>query len=142
MQPHALPPDQSRADGLVAPTARPCPLRCVGGIKGGAQNGAALALLLLLAACAPNLGDKPAPQDPANFATAESFKAPAADWPKQDWWKAYGDPQLDGLIEEALKDSPSLKAAAARVRAAEAEAGTAQADLWPTLNASGELQEY
>jgi NodT family efflux transporter outer membrane factor (OMF) lipoprotein len=81
------------------------------------------------------------PQDPARFATAESFKAPAADWPKQDWWKSYGDPQLDALIEEALKDSPSLKIAAARVRAAEAEAGIAEADLWPTLNASGSLQE-
>jgi NodT family efflux transporter outer membrane factor (OMF) lipoprotein len=112
------------------------------GIKGGARNGAALALLFLLAACAPNLGDKPVPQDPAEFATTESFKAPVADWPKEDWWKSYGDPQLDALIAEALQDSPSLKVAAARVRAAEAEAGIAEADLWPTLNASGSLQEY
>lgn len=141
MQPHRLPPACNCADGLVNPTARPHPLRRAGGIKGGARNGAALALLLLLGACAPNLGDKPVPQDPASFATAESFKAPAADWPQQDWWKSYGDPQLDGLIEEALKDSPSLKIAAARVRAAEAEAGIAEADLWPTLNASGSLQE-
>lgn len=140
MQP--IPPDPSRADGLAHPTARPHPLRRVGGIKGGARNGAALALLFLLTACAPNLGDKPVPQNPADFATAESFKAPAADWPKEDWWKSYGDPQLDALIAEALKDSPSLKAAAARLRAAEAEAGIAEADLWPTLNASGQLQEY
>jgi NodT family efflux transporter outer membrane factor (OMF) lipoprotein len=98
--------------------------------------------LFLLTACAPNLGDKPVPQDPVNFATAESFKAPVTDWPKEEWWKAYGDLQLDALIAEALQDSPSLKIAAARVRAAAAEAGITEADLWPTLNASGQLQEY
>lgn len=142
MLPHPIPPDPSRADAFAAPTARPHPLRRAGGIKGGARNGAALALLFLLAACAPNLGEKPLPQDPAQFATAESFKAPVAEWPNEAWWKSYGDPQLDALIDEALKDSPSLKVAAARLRAATAEAGIAEADLWPTLNASGQLQEY
>ena len=37
-----------------------------------------------------------------------------------DWWKQFGDQKLDGLIEEALANSPSLVAAGARVRVAAA----------------------
>jgi len=39
-------------------------------------------------------------------------------WPGRDWWTAYADPQLDQLIREGLRDSPSLKIAAARTRSA------------------------
>lgn len=37
-----------------------------------------------------------------------------------DWWKAFGDPQLDTLMDEALRDSPSLAQALGRVRLAQA----------------------
>ena len=67
--------------------------------------------------------------------------APEASWPEETWWKAYGDPQLDGLIDEALKDSPDLKMAAARVRAAEAMADISEAMLWPTIVGDGTLME-
>ena len=93
---------------------------------------AALALFSL-AACAPNLGDKPEIQPPGNYETAKSFAAPVAAWPQEAWWKAYGDPQLDQLSEEALAGSPDLKMAAARVRAAEAMADISEAMLWPTV---------
>ena len=93
---------------------------------------AALALLLLTG-CAPNLGAPPVIQPPANYQTTKSFSAPAAVWPEESWWKAYGDPQLDGLIEEALAGSPDLKMAAARVRATEAMADISEAMLWPTV---------
>jgi NodT family efflux transporter outer membrane factor (OMF) lipoprotein len=99
------------------------------------------AAVLTLAACAPDIGAMPKPLDSSSLAAAESLKAPTAEWPHEDWWKAYGDPQLDELIDEALKDSPTLKIADARVRAAVAEAGIAEADLWPTLTASGNLLE-
>ena len=36
------------------------------------------------------------------------------------WWKELGDPQLDRLIEQGLAENPSLVAALARVRRAEA----------------------
>ena len=101
---------------------------------------AALALLLL-AGCAPNLGEMPQVQPPAAYETAKSFAAPAADWPSDTWWKAYGDPQLDQLIDEALAGSPDLKIAAARVRGAEAMADIAGANLWPTIAAGGGVQE-
>jgi NodT family efflux transporter outer membrane factor (OMF) lipoprotein len=141
-------PGRNQPDG-AAPTRRVYPRATIlipGIGRGGsaAMHGtAALAtsLALLLAACAPDLGEKPMPQDPARFAVAKSFAAPETGWPQQDWWKAYGDGELDALIAEALLDSPNLKIAAARVRAAEAAAAAAGADLWPTVNASGSLIE-
>ena len=89
--------------------------------------------LFVLAGCAPDLGEAPRVQPPTAYADAKSFAAPAADWPSDAWWKAYGDPQLDQLIDEALADSPDLKAAAARVRGATAMAEVAGANLWPTV---------
>jgi len=100
---------------------------------GGIKAYAAVLALLSLAGCAPDLGAMPQIQAPAKFATATSFAAPKADWPTDTWWKAYGDPQLDQLIDEALKDSPDLKMAAARVRASEAMADISEAMLWPTV---------
>ncbi len=45
---------------------------------------------------------------------------PQAGWPTTAWWKAFGDPQLDALIDEGLSGSPTLAEAAARVRVAQA----------------------
>ena len=101
---------------------------------------AALALFSL-GACAPNLGDKPQIQPPGSYETAKSFAAPVAEWPQETWWKAYGDPQLDQLIDEALAGSPDLKIAAARVRAAEAMADITGANLWPTVIGVASVQE-
>ncbi len=61
--------------------------------------------------------------------------SPAA-WPKADWWKSLGDPQLDGLIHEALRDSPDMQVASARAHQAEAAAYAADAARMPTLDAS------
>jgi NodT family efflux transporter outer membrane factor (OMF) lipoprotein len=48
-----------------------------------------------------------------------------ANWPSFQWWRDYGDEQLNQWLELALKDSPSLAAASARVRQARAMAGIA-----------------
>ncbi|WP_350616031.1 efflux transporter outer membrane subunit [Pseudomonas sp. HY7a-MNA-CIBAN-0227] len=61
--------------------------------------------------------------------------SPAA-WPKNDWWKSLGDPQLDGLIQEALRDSPDMQVASARAHQAEAAAYAADAARMPTLDGS------
>jgi NodT family efflux transporter outer membrane factor (OMF) lipoprotein len=97
--------------------------------------------LLVLAGCAPDLGALPVLQEPDPLQSAKTFAAPPAAWPQEEWWKAYGDAQLDDLIAEALEDSPSLKIAAARVRAAVAQAGIAEADLLPAIGVSGDLSE-
>ncbi len=61
--------------------------------------------------------------------------SPAA-WPKSDWWTSLGDPQLDGLIREALQDSPDMQIAEARAHQASAAAYAADAARYPTLDAS------
>ena len=61
--------------------------------------------------------------------------SPAA-WPKSDWWKSLGDPQLDSLIQEALRDSPDMQIASARAHQASAAAYAADAERMPTLDAS------
>ncbi|MFC6337959.1 efflux transporter outer membrane subunit [Pseudomonas sp. CCM 7891] len=74
-----------------------------------------------------------------NLQTSKSLSgvtlSPAA-WPKAGWWKSLGDPQLDGLIEEALRDSPDMQVASARAHQAQAAAYAANAARMPTLDAS------
>jgi NodT family efflux transporter outer membrane factor (OMF) lipoprotein len=97
----------------------------------------------LLAGCAtvPKLGEAPKPAAAAAYATAQSFQAPPAQWPADLWWKTYGDPQLDALMDEALAGSPSLAQAAARLRAAEADARAARAATLPSLAANAQAAE-
>jgi NodT family efflux transporter outer membrane factor (OMF) lipoprotein len=98
-------------------------------------------LVVLLAGCAPDLGARPQIQSPDTYATGKTFAADTAPWPQDDWWRGYGDPQLDALMAEALKGSPDLKIAAARLRAAEASSSIAGANLWPTLGTQAGIQE-
>ena len=57
------------------------------------------------------------------------------------WWKAYGDPQLDSLIEEGLAGSPSVAIADARLRRARAAQDSARGSLAPTVSASSSFTE-
>jgi NodT family efflux transporter outer membrane factor (OMF) lipoprotein len=103
----------------------------------------ALAAALLLAGCASTHGLAPEgrPIDSDSLAATRSLGAQVlsdAAFPKQDWWNTLGDPQLDTLIREALQDSPSLAAADARVRKAQAQAGLADAARKPTLDGSAQ----
>ena len=101
----------------------------------------AIPTLFVLAGCAPDLGEAPHIQPPTAYADAKSFAAPAVDWRSDAWWEAYGDPQLDQLIDEALADSPDLKAAAARARGAAAMAEVAGVNLWPTVAGTASVTE-
>ena len=94
----------------------------------------------VLSGCAPHLGPAPALSQPASYATAQSFAAPAAEWPADRWWKVYADPQLDALEVEALEGSPNLKVAEARVRQASASVETARAALLPQFSGEGGIQ--
>jgi NodT family efflux transporter outer membrane factor (OMF) lipoprotein len=55
------------------------------------------------------------------------------------WWKVLEDPMLDSLMQRAVTGNLDLKGARARVRAARARLGISEADLYPTLDASGSL---
>jgi multidrug efflux system outer membrane protein len=59
--------------------------------------------------------------------TAWQVARPAESQPRGQWWLAFNDPALTGLVEEATGANANLQAAAARVRQARAIAGIAQA---------------
>ena len=115
--------------------------------RGTWSRGAAAAALgaLALAGCATPGPRVPtaAARSPESFETAKTFSAPVVGWPTLDWWKAYNDPQLDALIEEGLRNSPSLAGAGARLRAAQASAAGARAAAGPdaALNLGVEEQK-
>ena len=101
-----------------------------------------LAATLLLSGCGlPELGPRPEMRNPASLETARSFGTgaalSAASWPQQDWWKAYGDPQLDALVAEALASSPDVAAAQARIRQARGAAEVAGAQTLPQIGGRG-----
>jgi len=102
---------------------------------------ATFVLVVLLAGCASTHGLAPAtqPRDPDSLQASRSLQ-PASDaaFPTQDWWKAFGDPQLDALVDEALAGAPSLAMADARVRQAIAQAGLADAARKPTVAATAQ----
>ena len=58
----------------------------------------------------------------------------SADWPGDGWWRGLGDPQLDALIDEGLRNSPDVAAAAARFRRASAMRQEARGATLPTLD--------
>ncbi|MEP6656085.1 MAG: efflux transporter outer membrane subunit [Betaproteobacteria bacterium] len=60
----------------------------------------------------------------------------SAAWPKDDWWKAFKDAQLDALMDEALAGSPTLNIAAARTRKAFAAADVSKSSLLPRVDGS------
>lgn len=93
----------------------------------------------MLVACA-SVPDRPAAatfQAPGSTQTA--FAAAAAEWPTDRWWTAYGDAQLNTLIDEALTASPTLVEAQARLRAAEAGSAAARAAAGPRINANANV---
>lgn len=101
-----------------------------------------LLALGLLAACAPDLGPLPLAKAEASLATAKSFAVPEREWPVQDWWTGYRDPQLTALIAEGLSGSPDIEVAEARVREADALAQQSGSALYPEVTAKGQASEF
>ncbi|SEN25619.1 efflux transporter, outer membrane factor (OMF) lipoprotein, NodT family [Sphingomonas gellani] len=64
----------------------------------------------------------------------DAANAPAID---SAWWRGFGDPQLDRLVDAATAGNPSLDAAMARVRQAQAVLSARDAENGPNLTADG-----
>ncbi|WP_233842519.1 efflux transporter outer membrane subunit [Dyella sp. 2HG41-7] len=91
---------------------------------------------LMLAGCVTSGGLHPTGKtiDPDSLKSSQSFAnvpLSATAWPSQDWWVQFRDPQLTTLIDEALKNNPSLAEAEARARQAQAVADSADAARMP-----------
>jgi NodT family efflux transporter outer membrane factor (OMF) lipoprotein len=97
-------------------------------------------MALLAAACA-------GPQ--VDIAAVETV-APPADWRTQvpaqaaleaQWWRGFGDPQLEAVVERALAHNPDIAIAVGRIREARAQELNARAALLPTLDAGGGVSQ-
>ena len=103
-----------------------------------------LAAALILAGCslAPTYKVPDTATVPA-FKEAEAAQAEGATWKtatpaegahRGEWWKTFGDPELDRLIDAANAQNQDLAASAARVKQARAFTGVAEADQYPQLS--------
>ncbi len=99
--------------------------------------------LALTSGCAqiPRLDPPPVMKRIDELGSSTSFSAPDAAWPGDGWWRAYGDVQLDALIDEALRGSPDLDLAHARLHASMAQVQGAHATRIPEVTGSALLSE-
>jgi len=94
------------------------------------------AALLLAAACASVGPDytQPATELPASWHSSTAAPGLAAGEDELvQWWRRLGDPLLDRLVERSTGGNLDLRAALARVRAARALRGAAEAEYAPTV---------
>jgi multidrug efflux system outer membrane protein len=96
---------------------------------------------LWLAGCVslPAIDPQAVPAAPAAFAEGDgrwTVAAPAEAQPRGTWWKAFADPVLDGLIEQADRHNASVQVAAARLAQARALLGSARAERLPQVGVS------
>ena len=103
----------------------------------------AAASALVLAACAslPPTQAARVAKAPQAYETAQTLTAPTTDWPADAWWTGYGDTQLNALEDEALKGSPTLAAAEARLRRAQALVTQAKAADLPRVGLGADVGE-
>ena len=115
---------------------------------------ACLCLGILLSACVagPDYKRPDAPEDsgyiqdesvtqtgltPDDDPQAQTFKR--AGEVQTEWYRLLGSPVLDALVQSALRNSPSLRAARAQLNAAHEQLNATQAGLYPTLGASANV---
>ena len=103
------------------------------------------ALPLFLAACASGGREAPAPRIelPASFrhtnANAEAAPAGPREPIAPEWWRAYGDPELDALLRRVAEANPELAQAEARWRQALSQVDAARALALPQLGAGASV---
>jgi NodT family efflux transporter outer membrane factor (OMF) lipoprotein len=85
----------------------------------------------------PNAADYSLDQDLNKALAAPGFKQ--GEWPRADWWRMFGDAQLDALMDKALAGNPDLRIAAARVHLAQQLADTVHAGSLPQLSADASV---
>jgi len=71
---------------------------------------------------------------PADWKNAGNFPVAAPTKDLSRWWGRFGDPTLNRLIADALKDSPDISAATARIRESRARRDAEFAGFFPTLD--------
>lgn len=73
---------------------------------------------------------------PENWAHGSETMSQATAVDLSGWWQRFGDPVLNDLIVEALQNNTDIRSALSSIRQARAERGLANAQLWPSIDAS------
>ncbi|MFH2243160.1 efflux transporter outer membrane subunit [Enterobacter sichuanensis] len=98
-----------------------------------------ISVVFILAGCvslAPEY-QRPASPVPQQFSLSRnSLTTVVAGYQDTGWRNFFVDPQISGLIEEALKNNRDVKMAALKVEEARAQFSVTDADRYPQLNAS------
>jgi NodT family efflux transporter outer membrane factor (OMF) lipoprotein len=111
---------------------------------------AATASVLALGACAtvgPNFKTPEAPKGPAasGYAMAGDVQAPGVQLAPAartggPWWEAFGSPELDGAIRQALVDSPNLAEARATLERVQAQGRATRGAQFVQVDANAAAQ--
>jgi len=97
---------------------------------------ALLCTALLVTACS-FIEPTPQPDIALSERWLEATPTTGAAMPSAEWWRSFGSPQLDALIESAFEGNPDLRMQGERVIQAELALNVANASLFPSLNLSG-----
>jgi NodT family efflux transporter outer membrane factor (OMF) lipoprotein len=107
------------------------------------QNLIASASALSLAACAavgPNQAPPQVPATAQDHFVSSGFAAVTASEARDDWWRLYKDPVLDGLVQQALAANKDIAIAAANIAIARASLRGARSERLPRTNIGASAQ--
>ena len=93
-----------------------------------------IALSIYGAGCALHEVPPKSPELPAAFENRLLENEQA--WPSQDWYKGFGSPELQALVDQAAGSNLDLAMARARVKQADARARQARAAILPSVDAA------
>ena len=99
------------------------------------------------AGCASIPSHEPAPLPaPESYKLDQQAQAALAsesfthgDWPSAEWWRLFGDQQLDRLIAQALADNPDIRIARFRVQLAQQAAAAVHAGNMPQVSGNADV---
>jgi outer membrane protein, multidrug efflux system len=99
----------------------------------------AIVLVLLCLGCASVGPDykRPAIEAPGQWTESAEPLAAALSLEDRAWWKSFGDPHLNNLVEQAVKSNLDLAQARARIVQARSDLISAGAAALPTVSATG-----
>ena len=97
---------------------------------------AALLPFVLSACLTTGSGNDTVAALPESWRNAAGFPVAAPERDLDRWWTNFGDPVMTRVIGGALRGSPDIAAAAARVRGARAQRKAQAATLFPSVDAS------
>ncbi len=77
---------------------------------------------------------RPDVKAPLSWNSSERIENVEVGWPKFDWWKEFSSPELESLINVALKNNPDIKGALSRIEQARASSKIVRGNLFPFIN--------